>query len=284
MTIPIIFAFDDNYAIAASVAFYSLLKNAQCGVYYKLYALHKNLSSIHQAKLQATIKPFKAYSSLEFIDVSSYNPWGENYIFHAHSKAQKRFGDMYLYKYLSASIFLNYDKIIFSDVDVVFCKDITESFINFNENKVFAGVIRLDRHKKVCLKEHYLIINLALIRKLFLEEKFLKMIKKYCNTTMYYESKISALVFDKIEYLPLKYEILSSQYKNLSLNQCYEGLHPHYYKSIKESLEQCVILHFYGENKEFGINYKPWINKNAPKAGIWFEILKNTAYKDDLKF
>ena len=46
--IPIMFCFDKNYVIPASVAFYSLLEHADKTYYYKFYVLNSDISKEQQ--------------------------------------------------------------------------------------------------------------------------------------------------------------------------------------------------------------------------------------------
>ena len=56
--IPIMFCFDKNYVIPASVAFYSLLQHANKNYKYIFYVLHSDIEEWQQKKLYATIEEF----------------------------------------------------------------------------------------------------------------------------------------------------------------------------------------------------------------------------------
>ena len=68
--IPVMHCFDNNYALPAAAAFYSLLENSNNNYFYKLYVLNSDISLENQNKLQETIKNFDN-ASLEFININT---------------------------------------------------------------------------------------------------------------------------------------------------------------------------------------------------------------------
>ena len=50
--IPIMHSFDNNYVIPASVAFLSMLENADKNYFYKLYVLHSDITEKNQKELK----------------------------------------------------------------------------------------------------------------------------------------------------------------------------------------------------------------------------------------
>lgn len=81
--IPIVIAFDNHYAMPAGVSLYSMLacaktehpqsQNDSEKLFYKIHCLVDNLSLENQSKLKETLAPFSAFSSLEFLDISTPN-------------------------------------------------------------------------------------------------------------------------------------------------------------------------------------------------------------------
>jgi lipopolysaccharide biosynthesis glycosyltransferase len=66
--IPVMHCFSNNYVIPASVAFYSMLENADPEYEYRLYILHSDITEKNQDKLQQTIANFNN-GSLTFINM-----------------------------------------------------------------------------------------------------------------------------------------------------------------------------------------------------------------------
>ena len=57
--IPIFFTFNNDYSVPAAVAFYSLLNKAKQDVYYEMYVLHSDITTMNQKLLQDIVLKFK---------------------------------------------------------------------------------------------------------------------------------------------------------------------------------------------------------------------------------
>ncbi|EJB98679.1 glycosyltransferase family 8 protein [Helicobacter pylori] len=154
ITIPIVIAFDNHYAIPASVSLYSMLacaktknpksqnpksQNESKKLFYKIHCLVDNLSLENQQKLKETLAPFSAFASVDFLDISEpshstikIDPFAIDKIHEAFSQlniyAKTRFSKMVMCRLFLASLFPQYDKIIMFDADTLFLNDVSESF------------------------------------------------------------------------------------------------------------------------------------------------------------
>ncbi|WP_033744072.1 HP0159 family lipopolysaccharide 1,6-glucosyltransferase [Helicobacter pylori] len=154
ITIPIVIAFDNHYAIPAGVSLYSMLACAKSEnpksqnpqlqsdnkkLFYKIHCLVDNLSLENQQKLKETLAPFDAFASVDFLDISTPNlyttsvePSAIDKIHEAFSQlniyAKTRFSKMVMCRLFLASLFPQYDKIIMFDADTLFLNDVSESF------------------------------------------------------------------------------------------------------------------------------------------------------------
>ncbi|WQR79188.1 glycosyltransferase family 8 protein [Helicobacter pylori] len=155
ITIPIVIAFDNHYAIPAGVSLYSMLacaklenpksqndksQNESKKLFYKIHCLVDNLSLENQRKLKETLAPFSAFMSVDFLDISDPNnptttlaePSVIDKIHEAFLQlniyAKTRFSKMVMCRLFLASLFPQYDKIIMFDVDTLFLNDVSESF------------------------------------------------------------------------------------------------------------------------------------------------------------
>ncbi|WP_367960350.1 glycosyltransferase family 8 protein [Helicobacter acinonychis] len=174
--IPIVVAFDNNYCILAGVSLYSMLANAKTErervkLFYKIHCLVDGLSAENIEKLKETLAPFSAFSSVEFLEISTHNTPKENQeikknqtiksdhyqnidpiiankieeLFTKLSNySQKRFSKMIMCRLLLASLFPQYDKMIMFDVDTLFVGDISESFFIPLEAHYFGAVREKD--------------------------------------------------------------------------------------------------------------------------------------------
>lgn len=177
ITIPIVIAFDNHYAIPASVSLYSMLacaksenpksqnpqsQNDSKKLFYKIHCLVDNLSLENQQKLKETLAPFSAFASVDFLDISEpshstikIDPFVIDKINEAFLQlniyAKTRFSKMVMCRLFLASLFPQYDKIIMFDADTLFLNDVSESFFipldsyYFGAAKDFASAKSLKR-------------------------------------------------------------------------------------------------------------------------------------------
>ena len=124
-TIPIVFSFDDNYVIPAAVAFYSLLNKANQGIFYEMFVLHSDINKANQNLLQKIVKKTNK-ASLSFIDTKDFlaNEWQSgNFSPNLHREGQ--FTVDTIIRCFVARFLPQYDKVIYSDVDIVVVDDIS---------------------------------------------------------------------------------------------------------------------------------------------------------------
>ncbi|MCQ2892796.1 glycosyltransferase family 8 protein [Helicobacter pylori] len=152
--IPIAIAFDNHYAMPASVSLYSMLacaksenpksqndksQNDNEKLFYKIHCLVDNLSLENQQKLKETLAPFDAFASVDFLDISTPNLYTTSVELSAIDKiheaflqlniyAKTRFSKMVMCRLFLASLFPQYDKIIMFDADTLFLNDVSGSF------------------------------------------------------------------------------------------------------------------------------------------------------------
>lgn len=165
ITIPIVIAFDNHYAIPAGVSLYSMLacaksenpksqnpqsQNESKKLFYKIHCLVDNLSLENQQRLKETLAPFSAFASVDFLDISTPNlyatsvePSAIDKIHEAFSQlniyAKTRFSKMVMCRLFLASLFPQYDKIIMFDADTLFLNDVSESFFILLDGYYFGA-------------------------------------------------------------------------------------------------------------------------------------------------
>ena len=136
--IPIFFTFDNNYAAQCGVTFESLLYNAHKSVFYELYILSDFISEENQNKLHQIVNKYNN-ATLEIIILN------ENKI-SFHNNFSRQISDTVLtkealYRCVPTMVeaFDKYDKIIYSDVDIVVMKDISQLYDIDLEDKYLAS-------------------------------------------------------------------------------------------------------------------------------------------------
>lgn len=282
--IPIMHCFDNNYVIPAAASFYSMLKYADPQYQYRLYVLHTDITIQNQEMLNNIVAQFHN-ASLTFVNMENrFEDIWEQLNFSGH------FSKEVLYKLLVASIFPQYDKIIITDVDVVFCGDIAPSYIEMNENLpvCFAGVRQIcpkgtwldsyyDNYKvhfnkdaraqlKVC--GGYLVANLRYLRESKREEKFLRYLSANAYRLLQSEQDVINFCCDdsEIAYLPLNNVVCSYMYDIFKPGIEYPEDPFYSEEEISNAMKQPIQLHY-------ATGTKPWNELLSTKADIWVRYI-----------
>ncbi len=312
--IPIVVAFDDNYCIPAGVSLYSMLANARrerVKLFYKIHCLVENLSAENIEKLEETLAPFSAFSSIEFLDITLSHKGLEprhNYCkldalvaseieklyLKLNSFSQKHFSRMIMCRFLLASLFPQYDKMIMFDVDTLFVNDVSEAYFIPLETHYFGAVrekdlIAMNRNSAKDLYElrqmraktigvtdafpnleeaqilfdnyfnaGFLALNLALWREENLENQLIGFfILKNEKLLFSDQDALCFVCHGRILELPYSY-----------------NAHPSFLDTPSfPSFKEARMLHFWGD--------KPWKLLSVFGAKKWHEVLIQTPFKEE---
>jgi len=290
-TIPIVHCFDNNFVIPAAVAFYSMLEYSNKGTKYILYVLHTDITARNQEKLQETISDF---NNAEIVFVNMENKFED--VFN-QLKIKNHFSKEVIYKILTPSLFPQYDKLIISDVDVVYLANFEQQFFDFNTehndnylagfrgpafkkesaiNK-FLSVYKNDFNNEEIEKLNsgvgggFLICNLKKMRKDNIEEKFLECLTQNTNRLIQLEQDVINLVcYPQIEILRKNTLVCTYLY---DLYKADEILFEDNYteQDLKYVLDNPVQLHYAG-------GLKPWKNPSCTKSEHWYYYLLKTPF------
>lgn len=275
-TIPIFFSFDNNYVVPAAVAFFSLLNKAKKDIQYEMYVLHSDITDENQNLLRDIIKR-KQNAKLTFINHKGFlNDEWNNGAFPL--KSLPNFTVDAIIRCFATRFFPQYEKIIYSDVDVIFVDDISELYdINLNDNYVAAvkgPLVKYIEYELSHLKEeHYeklkdsyfgsgiLLMNLKKIREENLELEMMEIIKDDTIIKRWPDQDIINISCDnKVKFIPLNYISLPYLPEYLRI----PNFTSHYTREeLYDSLINPKIIHYASE--------KPW-NGNPKNAEIWWTI------------
>jgi lipopolysaccharide biosynthesis glycosyltransferase len=285
--IPLLFAFDNNFIIPAAVALYSLLDNCNRNFDYRLYVLHSDITVDNQTKLRKTIELFSDFSTLEFTQIDhSFDYLWKNLGLKAH------FSKEGIYKtILLSSLFPNYDKIIVSDVDVVFLGDISRSYfmIDVNDDIYLAGVKPVGKilsywqtynisftEEEIRRLSHfcggYLVYNLRKMRNDKMEEKFLYCFKNEGYRIRQMEQDVLNLCcYPKVGFLPLNYVACTYIWDLYKDDIDYISDINYSKEELLDAMMNPMQIHYAGTTK-------PWNTNNCTKSEEWFRYLKMTPF------
>ena len=186
-TIPIFFSTDDNYIPYLDVAIKSLITNANKSNNYRIIVIHTGLKPENIAKIKLNSQP--AFD-IDFIDISV-----ELEDIKSRFKNVYHFSIVTYYRLFIASLFPEYNKVLYLDCDLVVLGDISELYnIDLGDNILGAApeqfvqstkefrqyakkALNVDPDKYV--NAGVLLMNLDAFRQNQIEEKFINLITEY---------------------------------------------------------------------------------------------------------
>jgi len=294
MSIPIFFAFDEGYVNQAAVAFFSLLNRAASGVSYDMYVLHHGISDGGQRLLQSVCARF-GNASLSFVDTGGFlkDEWAQGNW--EGNQAHARFTADAVMRCFAARFFPQYDRIVYSDVDVVFADDISELW-NVDLTDVYLAGVRSwslkflpntlshlkPKHFEL-LKDKYVsgglwVLNLQKIREDRLEERMLEIVRDNTIVKRWNDQDVMNIACaGKVRFLPLNYIALPFLDEALRT----PGFASHYTRDeLYDSLLRPKILHYAGT--------KPWQSRTNWDCDWWnvadfleLDVVRRQATADD---
>jgi lipopolysaccharide biosynthesis glycosyltransferase len=287
--IPIMFCFNNEYVIPAAVAFRSLLKNASTNYFYKLFVAHTDVSLENQTKLRNVEIDFRNRVSVEFFNMQNRleELWTK-------TKTKGHYSKEAYYKLIAPSLFPQYDKIIVSDVDVVFLGDLSPSFFSFDaaEDIYVAGVAGvgkilniLDLYKddfsqeeisRMVINAAYMVFNLDKMRKDNLETSFVKCAESNHRRLLQLEQDVINLCcYPKIKFLPLKNGVCNYVYELYKTDGDFDNDKTFSRQELKEAMENPILLHYPGIKK-------PWKDIDCTEANEWVKYLAETPFCEEV--
>lgn len=129
-TIPVVFAIDRRMEMPAGVCIFSLLENARPDTFYDIYILHPegiDLSGSRIARLR------ERYSSCMITFVAVDDVFSKAFVIRGISIVT-------YYRLLIPDILPQFNKVVYSDVDVIFRSDLQKYFDTSVDGYYFAGV------------------------------------------------------------------------------------------------------------------------------------------------
>lgn len=290
MRIPVFFTIDNNYVIPAAVAFFSLLNKAKEDVFYEMYVLHPDITAENEKLLQGVVGRFKN-ASLSFKNTQNFlkDEWA-NGNWDGHQR-KGQFSLATVIVCFASEFFPQYDKILYSDVDIVVKEDISELW-NIDLTDKYLAAVRspflksspaelshLPAEVREKVKDSYfgtgiLLMNLKKIREDRLTDEMLAVVHDDSIPKRWPDQDILNIACDnKTALIPLNY--VGYPYLLDSLKKT--DFTSHYTRDeLFDSLINMKIIHY--------ANLKPW-NAKIPYAEEWWTIYRylNLSGKDETK-
>lgn len=271
--IPIVFAFDENLKFPASICFSSLLQHSNGNTYYDIFIL-------------VSEKDSQDYGELDCLQTLS-----QNYRI-TYRSVGAFFDDSYeirgittpaYYRLLIPELIPEYDKILYSDVDVIFRDDLSNVYFNTDLDDYYIAGVDSIAHMIPDLKEYYeqerkadsrgniysgnLIINSKKMREDGIVNKFREHVdKKYKFQDM---DIINIVCKGKIKYLSPSF-CYTTYISDFAVNNR-EALRTVWSEEEIQEAQDRGIVHYNGQ--------KPW--KGACiNFDIWWEYYRKSPFYD----
>lgn len=284
ITIPIFFTFDELYVVPALVTFYSLLTNADRRHRYALHVLHPGISDGARRRIRTVVERFE-HAEVHFHDTSAYGAELENCAGKSH------FSKEIYFKLCAPELFPDYDRILCSDVDVVFVGDVSEAYFAYaDEDFYYAGVdtvlptgrMRLyegftEAEKYRLAREicaNFLLLNLAALRRDGVQRRWTDYYKaNYARVPFPEQDCMAVCSGDRALPLSMRFGV-SNVYYRVDADRtpfyehclCLPTADGERRAAFKEALAHPVQVHYIGAEK-------PWNSLGVPKQGLWLRTL-----------
>lgn len=272
--IPIAFAFDNNLILPACVCISSLMVHAHKDTFYDIFILHSEKEKLKREQLNR-LPQYYSNCRIQYREVDGTFD---------HAFEIRGITIPAYYRLLIPELIPEYDKVVYSDVDIIFRMDLMELYqmnldayylaatkdIGMNFSK---GGVQYITSVEGLIQEEYLqsgfvVMNCKNIKHDNLADQFRKLAGKKLR---YQDQDILNLVCSgKILFLPLKYNMTdySFYYVNKERNKIDHFFHS---REIDEAL-QSGNIHFNG--------HKPWI-KYSVNFDIWWEYYRKSPFFDE---
>lgn len=256
--IPVFFSFNRNYCIPGAVTIHSMLKYADKNYFYRLYILHTELKNKDEQKLQKIVQLFNN-ASLEFMNISECDldaAWENVTPYHYSRETMSRlFADM---------LFPQYNKIIYSDVDVVFLGDVSQAWFEPEKEPYYLAGVKHITGKSDITNAGFLVMNLKKIREDRMGQQWREVMKTnrqgWCDQDIINASCDPTL-------LPLRFNICQIYYgtKTVLRTDIYSR------EEVSDAMKKPVMIHYItGE--------KPWNTVFSYKQKVWLKELTGTGF------
>ncbi len=285
--IPIFFTFDERYAVPAAVTFDSLLRHADPEEDYALHVLHLGLPRSVMRRLEWVVGRH-ANATLDFHNLADHDFGVED------CPEKSHFAREILFKLCAATLFPQYDRILCSDVDVVFTGDVAQVFRAFaDEDFYYAGVdtvLPTDRMRLYQgfsdedlhwfareINAGFLLFDLASIRRDGMEDVLLRYYHDHYDRLPFPEQDtLAACCRQHIRVFPLAWSVSNHYYTVSPESATFYPLCACLPEDVEErrmayaiALERPVQIHYIGMNK-------PWNAFGVPHGKVWWHALRKS--------
>ena len=236
--IPVVFSFDKRIILGASVAIKSLIDCAKDSTTYDIRIFHSDLSLDDQKNLTSLAENTRHNVAFHYINPETFKKAPHN---------NKSWTELVYYRLLIPEILKEYDKAIYSDVDVLFKGDLAELYNTDIGDYEFCAV-RAEKNSSEMIEHKYfednknefifwsgfMLLNCKKFRETKLFDKLIINAGKYYNDLKYFDLDLVNITCDHILPADLKYCMMQRIY---------------YFDDYKEAKEYQHLKDVYGDDE-----------------------------------
>lgn len=273
-TIPIVFAFDNNLVMPACVCMTSLLSNAKQDTFYDIFIIHSENEGLDKSDIDRLTQ---CYDNCRI----QYRVVGN--IFDGAFEIRGITTPAY-YRLLIPELIPEYDKVIYSDVDVIFREDLQEIYnTDLGDNYIgavdvgiaFRPAIRKyvqDVLKLNPLKGYFYSGNLIINSALIMREDVVRRFKDLARNSYTYQDMDVLNIACNGRIKALSPSFCLTNYLLECIYECREEILKYYtYESIQHAINSGVI-HYNGA--------KPW-NNWCYNQDLWWSYYRQSIVCND---
>lgn len=271
--VPIVFAFDNNLVLPACICIASLLVNAKEDTFYDIFILHSEKENLNKTELDK-IPHYFPNCKIQYRVVDE--TFDESFEIRGITTPA-------YYRLLIPEFIPEYDKIIYSDVDVIFRSDLSDFYLSTDMQDCYiAGVNsfahlipeNLTYYERMGMDARGIIYsgNLIFNSKKIIEDNIIPEFRSLAlNEYKFQDMDILNIVCkDKIKYLPPEFCLTTyisqwAVYNRSRLNEFWED------EIIDRALSKGIV-HYNGQ--------KPW-KGFCVNFDIWWEYYRKSPFFDE---
>ena len=266
--IPVVLCIDARIILGTAVTIKSMLETAKPETTYDIRIFHSGLSASDEKNLQELVAGTRHELKLHYIDPARFDGAPRN---------KGSWTEIVYYRLLTPEILTEYDKAIYSDVDVLIKEDLSEAYNTDLEGYEIAAVPTTlnevlktlqparyfeENKNKYIYASGFIVFNNKLMREEKTVDKFFDTIKTFNSRLVFFDMDTLNITCNKVKDLPLKYCVFETLYEYTDVMTIPE------YKNLKtvysdaelyEAKNHPIVIHYAGK---LG---KPWQRKRVPQ-------------------
>lgn len=279
MTIPIVFAIDNNVVMQCGVTITSMLMNAKEETFYDIYILC-NKSQLSEVNRNVLLNAFENNKKckISFADV------GETFK-ESEGLATGHLTTATYYRLAIPTLFPHFDKVIYADIDMIFQQDLSELYQNSLQDGEWIAAARdlsiddkfyfksdlphkVGKSEKDYFNAGFLVMNLKLLREKNVVEEFNRHAKiKYDQND---QDVLNVVCNGRVLILPSMYNFQLSHFGNYMWGR--ESTDIQFGELFKYA-----TLHYTGK-------HKPWNSLECVAYDTWWHYYKMSPFYDDMVY